>query len=322
MTIWKKKRQASGLSKTDMANELGLNYEFYNAIEKGDVKMPSNLIDKFNEIINRGKQNELTSAKNNIDADNFWEEVKQQDEDGTYVLIKKMREFNVSSLKELAELLGYKSVGTIYNYLQGRNTVGPEFKKRLYNFFSNELNIQIPTKVVGKSETGTKRRREPVVNKKLDNYYNKTDFKKILKEHKITNRQIANAIGVHDSTISIMVTKKCKPSYKVIETVKKYLDNILAQPIVDEPLIYPEIPQVEVKLPEIPSVNVKELVPNYFEEEKKQELNGVVERYEKELNEIDDVIQMYNNKIKNLEIRKKICVEVLNVIDELNRIGE
>ena len=313
MTIWKKKRQTSGLSRTDMANELGLDYGRYASIERGDVKMPSNLIDKFNEIINRGKENELTRVQNTAKADEFWEEVKQQREDGTYILIEKMRELNIPNRPTLVKLLGYSSTGTVYNYLQGKNNVGPEFKKRLYNFFNDETNIQIPTKVIGKSETGKKRTREKTVNKRLDRYYEKTDFKKILKEHKITNVQIEQAIGVHNSTVSNMTCKKFKPSYKVIGNVKKYLDNILAEPVVSEPTF-----------PEIPKTDVTEFVPNYFEEPmaKKSNTNDVVSRYESELADIEDVIEMYNSKIKELEIRKKICVEVLAAIKEFTTIPE
>ena len=318
MTLWKKRRQASGLSRMDMANELGLTFNYYGAIEKGDVKMPSNLIDRFNEIINRGKQNELKIAENNMKADEFWNEVKQKKADGTYVLTDKMHDFNIPNVNELVKLLGYKSSGTVWNYLQGRNPAGVEFKKRLYNFFSNELNIQIPTKVVGKTETGKKRKREPIINKKLDKYYEKTNFKKILKDNKITNVQIAKAIGVHNSTVSNMTCKKIKPSYKVIENVKNYIDNILAQSVVEEPLIYPEIPAVEIT-----KLEPRELVPNYFEEEKKETTtSNVITRYRNELDEIENVIAMYNQKIKDLEIRKRICTEVLSAIDELSRVEE
>ena len=219
-----------------------------------------------------------------------------------------MREFNIPNLQALVKLLGYSSTGTVYNYLQGKNKVGPEFKKRLYNFFNDETNIQIPTKVVGKSESGHKRTREKTVNKKLDKYYDKTDFKKILKENKITNVQIASAIGVHNSTVSNMTCKKFKPSYKVIANVKKYLDEILTQKTEEEP----------------PKVDVRELVPNYYEEpmNNKSNADDVIARYEGELHELDDIIEMYNNKIKELEIRKTICVEVLSAINEITTIKE
>ena len=41
---------------------LGVSYERYILIEKGLVKMPSNLIDKFNAIINKGKNEKRRSA--------------------------------------------------------------------------------------------------------------------------------------------------------------------------------------------------------------------------------------------------------------------
>lgn len=228
MNYYLKKRLQSGLSKNDMANELGLSYIRYSAIERGDVKMPTSLIDKFNEIINRGKENEIAKTESEIKADKFWQEVSQLKENHTYVLHDKMKEFNIENLQQLVNLLGYKSVGTIYNYLEGRNPVGSEFKKRLYNFFSDELNVQIPIKVIGKTISGHKRLREPAINKSLDKYYEQTDFKKLLIRYNITNRDIAKATSVHDSTISTMVRKKIKPSYKIIQKVKDYLDSVIA----------------------------------------------------------------------------------------------
>ena len=226
MNYYLKKRVQNHITKIDMANALGLNYSFYSAIEKGSVKMPLNLIDKFNEIINRGKENEIERVQNDIDSTKFWEEVKQKNSNGNYVLFDKMKEFNINSLKELAELLGYSSTGTIYNYLQERNPVGKEFMKRLYSFFSDETNIQIPRKVVGKSETGKKRIVEKAVNPKLDRYYEKTDFRKILKDYNITNKQIAEAVGVDNSVISRLTSRNYKPSYKIIQSVKDYLDSV------------------------------------------------------------------------------------------------
>lgn len=156
MNYYEKKRKKSGLSKSDMAIELGLTYARYISIERGDVKMPSKLIDKFNEIVNRGKENELTYAENNIKADEFWNEVKEKTGKHTFKLHEYMKEYNVDALTTLASLLGYKSSGTIHNYLQGRNEAGDEFKKRLYNFFHDETNIQIPAtkpKVIAKPKT-------------------------------------------------------------------------------------------------------------------------------------------------------------------------
>ena len=54
-TIRRKKRAQSGLTRADMAKELGVEYNKYKAMERGEIKMPSKLMDKFNEIINKGK---------------------------------------------------------------------------------------------------------------------------------------------------------------------------------------------------------------------------------------------------------------------------
>lgn len=313
MTIWKKKRQASGLSKMDMADELGLNYGKYIAIEKGDIKMPSKLIDKFNEIINRGNENKIKSIENNIKADEFWNEVKQKRENGTYVLIGKMEEFNIPNMPTLCKLLDYKSTGTIYNYLVGRNEPSDEFKKRLYTFFNDETNIQIPTK---KKEI-IKNIKENKMDKDLDDFYN-SDLKKLLKENKITCVEIANYIGVHNSTICNLVNKKYKPGYDIISKTKEYIDSRINGTIIAKRDVKP---QIDVWFEE--PMKMEDLVVDgneKVEEEKTKE--SVIARYTKELDEINELIEFYNNKIKDLEIRKKVCVEVLNVIDELKNVGE
>jgi len=226
MNYFKKRRNQANLTKTFMAKELGLDYKYYDAIEKGVINMPIKLMDKFNEIINRGKANEITAVENNFEADKFWKEVSQKDENGYWILVKKMREFNINSYGELVSLLGYKSVGTIYNYLQGTNPVGYEFKNRLYNFFSDEKNIQIPHESKRK-RTSTKKARNKPVNDVLDKFYEETDFNQVLKSNNITRKQLADAIFVNPSTISNMINKKIKPSYQILQDVKNYLESVI-----------------------------------------------------------------------------------------------
>lgn len=228
MNYYLKKRLHNNIARSDMANMLGVNYNFYLAVEKGSVKMPLNLMDKFNEIINRGKENEIIGVESKVNADEFWDQMSKKDETGRWELINKMYEFNIYRLKDLINLLGYRSTGTIYNYLEGRNPVGDEFKKRLYNFFNDETNIQIPKAEVKKATYKIKNE-ERTPNPKLDKYYDKTDFKKLMKDNNITNVQIASAIGVHNSTVSNMTCKKYKPSYRIIQLVKDYLDNTLLE---------------------------------------------------------------------------------------------
>ena len=60
-TYYKNKRNKVGLSQSDMARELGIPCVKYEQIERGEIKMPKRLIDKFNEIITRG--NNIHSLK-------------------------------------------------------------------------------------------------------------------------------------------------------------------------------------------------------------------------------------------------------------------
>lgn len=322
MTIWEKKRQKSGLTKADVAKELGLSYVRYSAIEKGDVKMPSNLINKFNELINRGAENKLANMQNTIAADKFWEEMKKQNEFGVYVIRDKMKEFNIVNMQQLANLLGYHSCGTIYNYLQDRMTAGDEFKKRVYNFFSDENNIQIPVKIDRKRKKGQYNRQAlREINVELDKYYDETDFKDILHKNNLTCVGIADYVGVHNSTISTMVNKKRKPGYDIIEKVKEYIDKYAKTTTVDRNVKLPEVELPEVKFPEIPNyepaVEVCDLVKDTPTVEQKAEPVGVIRRYTCELNEITELLKEYNEKIKELEIRKKVCTEVLDAISQL-----
>ena len=76
MGSYMSKRRKSGLSVLDVASELNIPYNKYLEIERGEVKMPKNLIDKFNELINRGKNiNQLNSAQKEIEINNWFDDI-------------------------------------------------------------------------------------------------------------------------------------------------------------------------------------------------------------------------------------------------------
>lgn len=139
-TYYKNKRNKVGLSQSDMARELGIPCVKYEQIERGEIKMPKKLIDKFNEIITRG---------NNIHS---LEKLEHEREVNDYIdwLIKddhlklEMNMFNISTRNELGQLLGYKD-GTILSKLfSGKYANGYcyDLKNKIYLFFHDELNMQ------------------------------------------------------------------------------------------------------------------------------------------------------------------------------------
>lgn len=299
MNYYLKKRVQSGFTKSDMANELGIDYNRYVAIEKGSVKMPLNLIDKFNEVINKGKENEITKIENNIKADEFWQKVKQKNSQGKYILTEKMHEFNIATMQQLVDLLGYKSAGTIWNYLQDRSPAGEEFKKRLYNFFNNELNIQIPNENNIRKNVEKKRVRIVPVDKKLDKYYEKTDFKKIMKQFGLNNKSIAKTIGVHDSVISRMTSKTNKPGYKTLQKVKNYLDSITSDFA------------AEISSEIIPTKTVSVSSDKYISRQK------LLDECEKEISENESKIKELQQQIDELVTKNELVIKVVDLIKSL-----
>lgn len=162
-TIWRKKRAQSGLTRADMAKELGVEYNKYKAMERGEIKMPSKLMDKFNEIINRGKSvHKLEQLDKQMDIDTFWNEVTVR-EGKQYKLMERMKDFNIETYRELGLLLGYKD-GTIFSTRLAHPEEAPiEFKTKLYNFFQDELNRQLPkekTKPIKKKNKKTMKKIE------------------------------------------------------------------------------------------------------------------------------------------------------------------
>ena len=89
-TIWRKKRAQSGMTRADMAKELGVEYNKYKAMERGEINMPSKLMDKFNEIVNRGKGiHKLEQLDNQASIDAFWYDVTRK-ENGQYKLMEEI----------------------------------------------------------------------------------------------------------------------------------------------------------------------------------------------------------------------------------------
>lgn len=301
-----KKRMKSGLSKTDVAKELGISYRRYNLIEGGDVKMPNNLLDKFNEIVNRGKENKIVSLENAQEANAMWEELSSKDELGVAKIYKKLDEFNIPNIKTLAGLIGYKSGGTIYNYLIRPESAQDEFKKKIYLFFSNELNIQEPYIKSIRSRNGGYHpsRRTP----ELLKYYNETDFAELLKQYNMCNKDLAIAVNISTGVISRLVNKKAIPSDRVLVSIKRVFEEKSAEEKGTENNTI------------IETTTLGDMTATYTHKNEPT----VIKKYKDELSAIDNTINDYNriigeyqDKIKDLTNRQSVCMEILNAINDL-----
>lgn len=224
MTYYERKRNQLGITRSDMVDMLGIDYMKYVAIEKGERKMPVNLIDKFNSIINKGK-NELEFEKLNRQAlVNEWFEDMTTVVNGRIKLKNKMEEFNIESYKELATLMGYKTACNLSIYCNKTRPAPYDFKNRLYTFFADELNIQDKKKTVilNKEKMTHEEKNE------LTEWYKTFDIHKWLEKNNLTIGGFPEYIPMPKSTFyyycnprgGVMPTKTTIK--KVKEAVERY----------------------------------------------------------------------------------------------------
>lgn len=302
-TYYKRKRKKAGLAKSDMAKELGIDCKKYNLIENGVVKMPKNLIDKFNEIVSKGKNEHML---NRLDSERvvneFWEEMTTK-VNNQYKLKEKMKEFNIVTFGELAKLLGV-SYSNLSHYLTGHSKTGYDFKNKLYLFFQDELNIQVPKKnnVKGKGPQGSNKQcHDP----ELLEWFKKTDLKALVAKHGLKYEQIAKDTGMHVSCVSRNIRKdrNMVPSTKTLTSLKEYFAKL-----------------ENVEEDENVSIAFEEFVPETIEETEtveKETQEDIIRRYQTEIEENNVIIETYQGIIDRLTMRNKVCEEVLKVIEEL-----
>ena len=246
MTIWMIKRRKSGLRSYDMANELNIPYDKYQQIERGHVKMPNNLIDKFNEIINRGKHiNKMNGYSKDEEINKWFNEVSTYNEaDKDFNIRKLMNEYNIPNYKVLSKLLNVSPsyVSNILNKHSSATTM--PMKSRLYEFFHNELNIQ-PIDCVTNNTSQCK-------DKTLKDWWDNFDLPEFLCKNKITQREFGNKIGLENSTISALCIGKTKyPYLNNLKKIKKFVENYEKD----------DMKELKEQMPELPTEEINTTIP-------------------------------------------------------------
>lgn len=341
-TYYKKKRKKAGLAQSDMAKELGIDYKKYNLIENGVVKMPSKLIDKFNEIVNKGENNHKLERLNNEQIVNeFWDEISQSTgKYGDYKLKEKMKEFNIDTFSELGQLLNISS-SNLSHYLKSSKKTPYDIKNRVYLFFQDELNIQPPKeksavakKTVIKTEKkkGTRGSAKQCHNQELIDYYNSLDLGAFIKEHNMTAQGLAREIGLHQDSIRRMITKETSiPSEKTIVKIKNFMEKYNKSTVANyyqvEPITETECVtttastldgETQIIYDEFISPELKKCDEKPVENtEKCDNAEDIKQKYLQEIEENNFIIETYRDIINKLTVRNKVCEEVLSVIDEL-----
>lgn len=320
-TYYKNKRNKVGLSQSDMARELGIPCVKYEQIERGEIKMPKKLIDKFNEIITRG---------NNIHS---LEKLEHEREVNEYIdwLIKddhlklEMNMFNISTRNELGQLLGYKD-GTILSKLfSGKyaNGYAYDLKNKIYLFFHDELNMQ-PKKL--NKQISNKQKSITIKLKKYCETYGLTQSelsKQMCMSLPTINRLLKETQIVGNSTLNKIDTfLKSKGFNKdsVDSTAdEKFVPDVMflgPTPNEDTDILFPELPSDDSNITVVDfdlNSSKKTTDVTIPDETDSKELYSIKKIY----NENHEKIQKLTEEINKLVQREGVLLDILKEIERL-----
>lgn len=295
------KRRKSGYTRSQMANELNIPYNKYVEIERGDRQMPSRLIDKFNEVINRGKHiNKLESLNKEQEVNRWIDEMRQLTSDSktSYALKDVMKDFNINSYKELCELLDI-DCGTVHNILAGR-AKSKDICNRLYDFFHDELNKQpiAKTKPITKTKLTREKNISPARQIELE-WWNNFDLNDYLNKHNMNQQEFSMETGISRAQMSRLVSTDHTPKAPwstTIARLRKYVES------------HEKTQDLKDEMPELPSENKQEEI---VVEKQHTNSNNIA------INTIENMIRDYDKKISD----EMIYIERMNAeIDKMKLI--
>ena len=316
MSRWSKLRIKGGLSRSQMANELHIPYNKYVEIERGEVKMPTNLIDKFNEIVNRGKHiNNLNKLEKDSDVNKWYEYVTTKNENGDFNLKKHMDEYNIQNYKELANLMGISP--SLLSRLLHRSSVidVDNLKCRLYDFFHNELNIQ-----------SIKKNHEL----NLTSWWNDFDLNLWMENNNVRNRDISRATGISNDVICKIRKGVLKlPRKSNLEKIKTFVDNYDKNDIEKLKEQMPKLPTETkvIKTPKVPVTKPVTIIKDTHKPGKQLEKDdnaiGVIktkldtylnnlETLEYEIVKLNEEIDLRKKEMESLIVKKDVLIDILN----------
>lgn len=323
-TYYKNKRNKAGLSQSDMAKELGIPCVKYEQIERGEIKMPKRLIDKFNEIISRG---------NNIHS---LEKLEHEREVNEYIdwlnknnhLKLEMDRFNISTQNELGQLLGYKDGSIISKLFSGKFADAYDLKNKIYLFFHDELNMQ--------PKRSNKQRSNKQISDKQKLLTSK--LKKYCEAYGLTQRELSKQLCMSQPTINRILMETqivCNSTLNKIDTFlkskcfnKDNVDSTADEEYVPEVMFLGPTPNEDIDMlfPELPSndSNVTVIDFDLNSSEKATDVTVPDETDSKELysikkiyNENHEKIQKLTEEINKLTQREDVLLDILKEIERL-----
>lgn len=310
MNIYKKKRQKINMSEVDMAKKLGMDLVKYKFVEKGLMKMPKELINKFNKIIDDGAINKIDELEHKKEVERWFEE--------NFLDKNKLKDilkfYNIENYKQLGILLGYKDGSIISGALsRGTNDTGYNFKNKVYTFLTNEMNIQLPINV---SKKNSKRSVAYAERSELLKWFNDFDLKQFARENNLNPAELSRKLGISSSTAWGLLNTQSKsgPNTGTLKKLKSLVEN---QSGLDElSKEFPKIPEMkeEDDLCEL-TIQCLDDEPIVETTKTKYTISNTIDKYKKIIYDIDNKLNDLQKDMSELETNKKIYSEVLKELE-------
>lgn len=323
-TYYKNKRNKAGLSQSDMAKELGIPCVKYEQIERGEIKMPKRLIDKFNEIISRGNNiHSLEKLEHEREVNEYIDWLSKNDH-----LKLEMDRFNISTRNELGQLLGYTDGSIISKLFSGKFADAYDLKNKIYLFFHDELNMQ------------PKKSNKQISNKQISNKQKllTSKLKKYCEAYGLTQYELSKQMCISQPTINITLKEAQILSNSTLNKIdtflkskgfdKDHVESIVEEKSVPQAMFLAPTPNedIDVLFPELPSndSNVKIVDFDLNSSEKTTDVTVPDETDSKEIysikkiyNENHEKIQKLTEEINKLVQREDVLLDILKEIERL-----
>lgn len=252
-TLFYKKRVQNGLSKDYVAKELNIPLVKYEMIEKGLMKMPTNKVDGFMQLLDKNNAIDvkLDNNNHNKEVEDYYNFLVSKKGDIFNINIK-MKEFNVRNYMELSTLINVSPTLISRAIKQKRATYNT--KSKLYEFFNDELNIQPKKSLSVMKETHKKiaeadRNMSSNDRAMVNNWWANFDLKKWMQDNNMTIRSMNELTGLSRGFFRNIVEEnggqRCFPSnlMKLKKSIEEFESNEGTKN--NEEIKFPELPKVE-----------------------------------------------------------------------------
>lgn len=185
---YRQKRNQKGLSLYTVARELGVDYNKYVEVERGQRALEQDYVDKFQKILANATQIKLDRVQKMA-------MIKEEIANGT--LRQRIKDYGYTH-RELANELGLVQ-GAVSNALSGNMKLTSEdTMERIYDFINEPFNkkarpITMKTENIGKNFNG---RGRIYTTPEIENWYNNVDLREEMVKHGYNPSSLAEFLGI------------------------------------------------------------------------------------------------------------------------------